>query len=214
MNYNNKPDYYFSKVRFEMLKYVPEGSLKILDVGCGNGSFGMMLKIGSRKEVWGIELVPEVGKEAQKVLDHVFIGKCEDFIDELPDNYFDVVYFNDVLEHLVDPYSLLKQMKQKLLDKGVVISSIPNIRYHNEFWMFLFDKNWKYENYGVMDYAHMRFFTGKSIKKMYEDTGYLIHKHEGISKTKSLKPYFLNVLFLFTQLDIFYLKYATVASKL
>ncbi|WET03544.1 class I SAM-dependent methyltransferase [Flavobacterium sp. YJ01] len=213
MNYDNKPDSYYSKMRFEMLKYLPKDSLKILEIGCGNGCFGEFLKKENNREVWGIELMPEEGKEAEKVLDRVFIGKCEDFINDLPDNYFDAIYCNDVLEHLFDPYSLLKDLKSKLSNKGVVISSIPNIRYHNQFKMFLFSKNWKYQDHGIMDFTHMRFFTGKSIRRMYEDAGYLVKTHEGINKTKSLKPYLFNILFLCTQLDIFYLQYATVASK-
>ncbi|MHC0442832.1 class I SAM-dependent methyltransferase [Flavobacterium sp. 3-210] len=213
MNYEDKPENYFKKLRPEMLKYLPENSSKILEIGCGNGAFGAMLKKGGNREVWGIELMDKEGKEAQKVLDHVFIGKCEDLLNNLPDNYFDAIFCNDVLEHIFDPYSLLKLLKQKLSDNGSVISSIPNIRYHNEFRMFLFSKDWKYAKYGVMDFTHMRFFTGKSIRRMYEDAGYEVKKHEGINKTKSIKPYLLNILFLFTQLDIFYLQYATVASK-
>lgn len=213
MNYNNKPDSYYSKMRLEMLKYLPKDSLKILEIGCGNGCFGEYLKKENNREVWGIELMPDEGKEAEKILDRVFIGKCEDFINELPDNYFDAIYCNDVLEHLFDPYSLLKDLKSKLSNKGVVISSIPNIRYHNQFKMFLFNKDWKYQDHGIMDFTHMRFFTGKSIRRMYEEAGYIVKAHEGINKTKSLKPYLLNILFLFTQWDIFYLQYATVASK-
>ncbi|MRX70386.1 Ubiquinone/menaquinone biosynthesis C-methylase UbiE [Flavobacterium resistens] len=213
MNYNNKSSQYFSNVRVEMLKYLPKDSSRILEVGCGRGCFGASLKKENNREVWGLELMPEEGKEAKKVLDRVLIGKCEDLLNDLPDNYFDAIYFNDVLEHLFDPYSLLKEIKRKLTDKGVVISSIPNIRYHNEFRSFLFKKDWKYEQKGVLDFTHMRFFTGKSIQKMYKDAGYVVNTHEGINKTKSLKPYFLNILFLFTQLDIFYVQYATVASK-
>jgi 2-polyprenyl-3-methyl-5-hydroxy-6-metoxy-1,4-benzoquinol methylase len=213
MNYDNKPDHYYSKLRLEMLKYLPQYATKILEVGCGNGCFGELIKKDNNKEVWGIEMMPEEGEKAQKVLDKAFIGMGEDFIDDLPDNYFDAIYFNDVLEHMVDPYSFLKSIKKKLSDKGVIISSLPNIRYHNQMTMFLWKKDWKYEQQGIMDFTHMRFFTGKSIRKMYEEAGYVIKSHEGINKTKSLKPYLFNILFLFTQMDIFYLQYATVASK-
>jgi hypothetical protein len=63
-----------------------------------------------------------------------------------------------------------------------------------------------------MDKTHLRFFTGKSIRRMYEDLGYSILIHEGINKTKSIKPLIFNILFLFTQLDIINVQYATVAS--
>lgn len=213
MNYDNKPSHYYSKVRHEMLKYMPVGTKRILEVGCGNGCLGEEIKKNAEVEIWGIEMMEDEAESAKKVLDKVFVGKCEDFLNELPDNYFDVIYFNDVLEHLFDPYSLLSSIKNKLSPKGVVISSIPNMRYHNELRKLLIKKDWKYEQHGVMDFTHMRFFTQKSIRRMYEDAGYSVLINEGINKSKSLKPILYNILFLFTQKDIFYLQFATVASK-
>ena len=87
------------------------------------------------------------------------------------------------------------------------------MRYHNELRKLLIKKDWKYEQHGVMDFTHMRFFTQKSIRRMYEDAGYSVLINEGINKSKSLKPILYNILFLFTQRDIFYLQFATVASK-
>lgn len=184
-----------------------------MEVGCGNGCLGEEIKKNAEVEIWGIEMMEDEAESAKKVLDKVFVGKCEDFLNELPDNYFDVIYFNDVLEHLFDPYSLLSSIKNKLSSNGVVISSIPNMRYHNELRKLLIKKDWKYEQHGVMDFTHMRFFTQKSIRRMYEDAGYSVLINEGINKSKSLKPILYNILFLFTQRDIFYLQFATVASK-
>lgn len=213
MNYDDKPSHYYSKVRYEMLKYLPKDASRILEVGCGNGCFAEEIKKGREAEIWGIELMPEEAAEAEKIVDKIFVGECEKFIDQLPDNYFDVIYFNDVLEHLFDPYSLLKNIRAKLSPNGVVISSIPNMRYHKEMKMLCLQKDWKYKQHGVMDFTHMRFFTGKSIVRMYEEAGFTVKKNEGINKTKSLMPYLYNIPFLFTQMDIFYLQYATVASK-
>jgi len=212
-NYENKPEGYYNNFRKEMLRYLPKDAKKVLDVGCGNGCFAEVIKNQNSAEVWGIELMEQEANLAKQVLDKVFIGPCENFIDSLPDNYFDVIYFNDVLEHLVDPYAVLKKMKSKLASDGVVISSIPNVRYHNSFIKVLVSKDWKYEPFGVMDFTHMRFFTEKSIKRMYEEAGYTVKVSEGINKSKSLKPYLYNIPFLFTQLDIRYPQFATVASK-
>jgi 2-polyprenyl-3-methyl-5-hydroxy-6-metoxy-1,4-benzoquinol methylase len=212
-NYENKPEGYYNNFRKEMLRYLPKDAKKVLDVGCGNGCFAEVIKNQNSAEVWGIELMEQEANLAKQVLDKVFIGPCENFIDSLPDGYFDVIYFNDVLEHLVDPYTVLKKMKSKLAADGVVISSIPNVRYHNSFIKVLVNKDWKYEPFGVMDFTHMRFFTEKSINRMYEEAGYTVKVSEGINKSKSLKPYLYNIPFLFTQLDIRYPQFATVASK-
>ena len=75
----------------------------------------------------------------------------------------------------------------------------------------VFLKDWKYDDFGIMDKTHLRFFTGKSIKRMYEDLGYDVLIHEGINITRSLKPILFNILTLFTQMDIRIHQYATVA---
>ena len=212
MDYNNKSETYYKNSRPEMLSSFPSDAKTVLDVGCGEGDFAMSIKKLFKTETWGIEYMTEAGTIAKNKLDNVLIGPCENFIDELPDNYFDVIYFNDVLEHLVDPYEVLKKIKSKLSKNGVIISSIPNIRYHSAIKMLLFKKDWKYEKSGVMDKTHLRFFTKKSIRRMYEDLGFKILSHKGINKTKSIKPYVFNLVFMFTATDMFYVQYKTIVS--
>ena len=212
IDYNNKPNGYYNNARLEMLKYLPLDAKKVLDIGCGNGILAEIIKNNNKAEVWGIELMEEEAVEAKKKLDKVFIGPCEDFIKDLPDGYFDVIYFNDVLEHLVDPYSVLEKMKLKLSEKGIIISSIPNVRFYRTFSKVVFGKDWKYDDFGIMDKTHLRFFTGKSIKRMYEELGFDIQIHEPINVSKSLKPIIFNLFVFFTQMDIRNLQYATVVS--
>jgi len=209
--YQNKPEGYYDNIREEMLKYLPVDAKKIIEIGCGNGAFAATVKNKNQAEVWGIELIEEEALIAKSVLDNVLIGGCEKHLNNLPDNYFDVIYCNDVLEHLTDPYSVLEVFKSKLAPGGVVISSIPNVRFYRSFSKVVFGKDWKYDDYGIMDKTHLRFFTGKSIKRMYEDLGYKVLLHEGLNKTRSLKPYLFNLLVLFTQMDIINHQYATVA---
>ncbi|GAA0728745.1 hypothetical protein GCM10009430_38100 [Aquimarina litoralis] len=212
MDYDNKPEGYYDNVRQEMIAYLPDNANKIIDIGCGNGAFAEILKQKTGGEVWGIEYMEEEAKIAETKLDKVFAGKCEDYLDELPDKYFDVIYFNDVLEHLTDPYMVLGKVKHKLTPNGVVISSIPNVRYYDTFLKVLFQKDWKYEGHGVMDKTHFRFFTGKSIQRMYEEEGYTILRHEGINKSRSIRPFLYNIPVLFRHMDIRYPQYATVAK--
>lgn len=213
MDYDKKATDYFNHQRPEMLAFLPNGCKKVLDIGCGEGIFAEQIKKSEGAETWGIELMEIPGEKAKKVLDTVFVGPCENYLDDLPDDYFDAIYCNDVLEHLVDPYTVLAKLKNKLSEKGVLISSIPNIRYHDAFKKVWLKKNWEYEGHGIFDKTHMRFFTKKSIAKMYTDQGYTILSHKGINRTRSLKPYIYNIPFLFTAMDMFYLQYATVARK-
>ena len=213
MDYDNKAKDYFNHLRPEMLAFLPDACKTVLDVGCGEGTFALQIKEKYGSEVWGIELMSEPGEKAKEHLDKVFVGPCENFVDDLPENYFDVIYCNDVLEHLVDPYTFLTQLKLKLKPAGVVISSIPNIRYHDAFKKIILQKKFEYEGHGIFDKTHMRFFTKSSIAKMYTDLGFEVISHKGINRTRSLKPYVYNIPFLFTAMDMFYLQFATVAKR-
>lgn len=213
LDYVNKPNDYYENDRPEMLAYLPADAKVVLDVGCSNGQFGAAVKQKNQAEVWGIEPFESFGSLAVDKLDKVFIASVEGTLAELPDNYFDVVYFNDVLEHLLDPYSVLEQMKKKLKPNGIVISSIPNIRYFRTFFKLLFKGEWDYEDEGILDRTHVRFFTKKSILKMYQNAGYEVISHDGINGSKSLKPWLINIFLGFNGMDMKYIQFATVARK-
>ncbi len=205
-----KPSEYYSGIRTEMLKYIPLQATKILEVGCGEGNFGAALK-KKNVEVWGIEYSQQEAKIAETKLDKVFAGDIMLHLDQLPENYFDVIVCNDVLEHLIDPYTVLDKFRSKLTTAGIVVSSIPNIRFFRSLYDFVFNKNWDYTDNGIMDKTHYRFFTVNSIRKMYENTGYEVLLHEGINPSKSIRPLIWNIFMLGTFSDIKYLQFATVA---
>ena len=212
MDYENKTSGYYDNVREEMLSFLPDNFKTVLDVGCADGAFAKSIKNISGAEVWGVEYMPDEAEKASSKIDKVLSGAIEDCIDKLPNNYFDVIYFNDVLEHLVDPYTVLDKMKDKLSENGITISSIPNMRYHRALKELVINKDWKYTERGTLDKTHLRFFTKKSIFRMFEEAGYNVTTHKGLNASKSLKPWLYNIPFLFTALDIRYLQFVTIAK--
>ena len=166
----NKQSEYYSSIRSEVQDRVKKNSKFILDVGCGSGVMGYSLKSQLAAEVWGIEIVESAGLEAIEKLDNVFIGPVEECYEKLPNSYFDTMIFADVLEHLVDPYSLLKNIVGKLKDDGEIVASIPNINYWGVILSLLMG-DFRYSDQGILDRTHLRFFTRSSIYEMFADSG-------------------------------------------
>ncbi|MGE5680449.1 MAG: glycosyltransferase [Bacillota bacterium] len=164
---------YYENPRPEIQQLIKPGAGKILDVGCGKGLMASELKSKLDAEVWGIEIVRQAAAAAEKRLDKVLSGSIEENLRHLPDSYFDTIIFADVLEHLTDPTSVLKNIRAKLADNGQIIASIPNVR----FWSVvkgLLEGNWEYQEAGILDNTHLRFFTKSSIASMFEKAGYSI----------------------------------------
>ncbi len=207
-----KTDGYYIQNRHEMLKFIPVDAAKILDVGCGEGKFSFQLKQRSNTEIWGIELDNISGEIAKTRLDNVLIGNLNGIIPTLPENYFDCIIFNDILEHLEDPYNTLLNIKSKLSQNGVVVSSIPNVRYISNLKKLLFDKDWHYEDEGILDKTHLRFFTQKSIINMFDTLGFEILQMEGINPSKSKNLKLANFIFMGNLTDAKFLQFASVVK--
>jgi 2-polyprenyl-3-methyl-5-hydroxy-6-metoxy-1,4-benzoquinol methylase len=211
---DNNDDYYTGG-RHEILPFIPEDAQVFLDVGCGSGNFGAMLKSRfNGATVWGSELNSRIAAQAAGKLDKVIAGDITMALSELPEKFFDCITFNDSLEHLADPFSLLAQIKSKLSDRGEVVSSIPNVRYFDNLRDLIFKKQWKYVDAGVLDRTHLRFFTQQSIIDMYQELGYRIEAMAGINRTGNKKARALARLTFGWLDDILYLQFATRARPI
>lgn len=183
---DSKPHNYFQNVRQEMLDFVPEKIGRVLEVGCGEGSFIATIKQTRDAECWGIEIEASAARKAKTQIDKILVGDVVELLPKLPNDYFDLIIFNDVLEHMVDPFFVLDEIKPKLSKKGYVLSSIPNIRYFHTLYALVMGGEWEYRESGILDRTHLRFFTTKSIQNMYSRLGYRIIKHEGINPIPSI----------------------------
>jgi 2-polyprenyl-3-methyl-5-hydroxy-6-metoxy-1,4-benzoquinol methylase len=208
------PEIIYSDYRPEMLAFIPSDAKKLLDIGCSTGLFGKQIKSRQTAEIWGVELNEKAVVQAIGRLDKVITGNIFDVLDDLPNAYFDCIIFNDLLEHLIDPYSLLSQISQKLGNGGVIVSSIPNVRFILNLRSLLIYKDWKYEDYGILDRTHLRFFTLNSIKYMFNSLGFKITLIKGINPINTFKFKLFN-LFTFRLLnDTKFPQYACVVTLL
>ena len=211
---STKPEQYFSQARPEMERFIPKTAKRILDVGCGEASFGSRLKESLGAEVWGIELMPAIADIARSRLDRVLSGDVMQQLEEIPDHHFDCIIFNDVIEHLVDPYRMLTAMKQKLATGGVVVCSIPNIRYFRNLFDIVIRGEFRYKEGGILDKTHLRFFTKKSMIEMFESLGYRILRLEGINATSSWRVGLFNLATFGYFSDTRYVQFGVMAEPL
>ena len=185
--------HYYRSNRPELAKFVPEGIHRALDVGCASGGFGSELK-SHGIEVWGIEPNPAAAEEAISKLDKVIVGGFRVAEPHLPQGTFDLVCFNDVLEHIADCDQVLRSVVPLLSEGGHVLASLPNLRYWAALMTIFWQGDFPYQDEGVFDRTHLRFFTHRSMRRMFEECGYDIVKCEGINGLNSGKLPLANFL--------------------
>jgi len=209
-----KKDVYYQATREELLPFFPKDGKTVLDVGCGEGLFGKGLKQNFGAEVWGVDISEASISAAEKNLDKAILADITTNLDVLPDNYFDIMYFNDVLEHMIDPYTLLANISSKLSENGRVVASIPNIMHHKVLWNLIFKHDFRYENAGVMDETHLRWFTRKSMMRMFSEAGFIDVETMPVFKTKSYRPLVMQIATLgMIGTDISYPQFIVSATK-
>ena len=168
-------DRYYLASRPEMRRLVPPGARRVLDVGCGVGNLGAALKLERDVEAHGLELFPDAAADARRRLDSVVVGDL-DRLEELPfaDGFFDCMLFGDVLEHLCDPARALRMLRRYVADDGTLVCSIPNVGHWSVLAMVLGHGRWKYEERGLLDRTHVRFFTIAEIVELLAETGFAV----------------------------------------
>ncbi len=170
---------YGDRPRTEIIGLIQETPGQVLEVGCSSGATGMAIKqkFPDVKYI-GIDSDKESAEIAETRLDKVIVTDIDKVhLDTLgfKKECFDLIICADILEHLYDPWKILNDLHGYLEPGGKIIASIPNVQYINQV-INLIHGEWKYEDHGLLDVTHIRFFTLNEIVKMFRGTGYDI-KH-------------------------------------
>lgn len=171
-------DDYYSRVNSDLLSRTPLNSRVVIEIGCGAGSFAAAyLSLNPQARYIGVEVHGPSVDEARSRCSAVIHGDIESQstyieLDRLLDgDLADVVIFGDVLEHLRDPWGVLRALKTRVRDGGTCIACIPNVAH----WTILQQQmcgNWNYEESGLLDRTHLRFFTRRSAESMLLSAGW------------------------------------------
>ena len=150
----------------DLLERIPLDAAVVLDVGCGAGSLGAAYRrFNPRARLLGIDMDPAAAEIAARRLDEVAVVDVEH--DPLPfelDRPIDCIIYGDVLEHLRDPWSLLRHHIAALSDEGTILICVPNL----EHWSFadrLLRGTWDYEPTGLLDDTHLRWFSLETMRR-------------------------------------------------
>jgi 2-polyprenyl-3-methyl-5-hydroxy-6-metoxy-1,4-benzoquinol methylase len=170
---------YYGHSREEMLSLLPQNRRRILEIGCGEGLFSG--QISGAEEKWGVEPAEAAASAAKGRLTHVINKLFEEAKHDLPEQYFDLVICNDVIEHMTNHDKFLNDIKEYIAPGGVIVGSIPNVRYHRNLFNVLFAKDWEYTDCGILDRTHFRFFTEKSLRRSLSSAGFVIEELRGIN---------------------------------
>ena len=161
--------------------------MSVLDIGCATGVVARALKeLGCR--VTGVEVSDDMAREAARHADEVVVGDISraETREKLAGPY-DCIVFADVLEHLVDPWETLRWARELLADGGCVLASIPNVAYY-EVRFGLLAGRFEYTRFGILDDTHLRFFTLKTAKQLFIDSGYTVSEVARVNAGKRRIP--------------------------
>jgi len=155
--------------------FVPEGA-RVLDVGCGTGALSMLIQKLRSAQVFGVEPDADRVEVARARGIDVTAGYLTDEVIATLGK-FKVVVFADVLEHVPNPSALLKLGCSALDPDGVAVISVPNVAHWSVRWALLRGR-FDYEQYGIMDATHLRWFTSASLRRWLENNGFTVEAVE------------------------------------
>jgi SAM-dependent methyltransferase len=167
--------------RAELLPFLPDSTRTLLDVGCGSGAFGRLLRsLRPHVELWAVEPDQASARAAADGFDHVLVGRFPD--ERIPRRRFDVVLCADVLEHMASPEMALHAALNAVARGGVIVASIPNVRHWRAvLWPLLRHGTWTYSDRGVLDRTHLRFFTRRSACDLFSANGWFVESVQAIN---------------------------------
>lgn len=215
MNYNDKAPEYFSNIRKDLINLLEpsQKNLKVLEVGAAYGeTLNYLKQTQVAIETVGIDIFEDVkNKQNYKSVDRFIFGNIEELELSEFENYFDLILLPDVLEHLIDPKKVLDKLNKTLKNDGCIIVSMPNIRHYSALYKIFFKGDFSYEESGIFDYTHLRFYCRKNIKELLESSNFTVIKqvssiknYEGKSITKIINLLTLGIFEEFFSYQYFF----------
>ncbi len=156
----------------EVLRWVPEDAKCVMDLGCGSG--GNASQLAARVErIDGVTLSDDEAARARKFCREVFVHNLEEGLPPGTHPPYDVILASHVLEHICFPEKLLRDVAAQLSPDGILIVALPNLMNFKYRFPLLLGK-FEYEDGGIMDNTHFRWYTFASARRLLEAHGFRV----------------------------------------
>ncbi len=158
-------------INSDVLDRIPLTARDVLEVGCANGALGAeYMRRNPNCAYIGIESNPVLAARARQRLYAVYATDVDTDPTPFGARSFDVVIYNDGLEHLRDPWSVLQRHASLLRPGGTLILCVPNVE-HWSFALRLLRGEWDYTSEGLTDIRHLRWFSQKGAERALTQAG-------------------------------------------
>jgi 2-polyprenyl-3-methyl-5-hydroxy-6-metoxy-1,4-benzoquinol methylase len=180
---------YHGTVRQDVIRKIPVAKGALLDIGGGNGATASALKKSGFATAVVIDMVDKEAVLAS--VDRYIQADLSDpaVVGAVVHEHgpFDVILCLDILEHLPDPWQLLRVVHDLAAPSSLLVVSLPNVSHYTATFPLLFGGRWDYQADGVLDRTHLRFFTRATAVQLVRDTGYRIESVYPTESAKKLK---------------------------
>jgi trans-aconitate methyltransferase len=162
----------------DLLRLMDRAFESVVEVGCSRGALAKAYRESYPQARYiGVEVDAGSAEAARRHCDRVLCGDVEnlsaaDWSALFPSTCW---VFGDVLEHLRDPWALLRRLRKDLGAEGQVLACIPNAQ-HWSVQARLAAGAFNYEDQGLLDRTHLRWFTRSTIIDLFQSTGFRIEK--------------------------------------
>lgn len=160
----------------ELLDVIPWGASKLIEVGCSSGALAREFKkISPDCHYFGIEIDPDYAKLADRYCNETLVMDIENADDAFWKKHADkdCWIFGDCLEHLRDPWNILRKVRGTMPPGASIAACIPNAQ-HWSLQARLSIGDFRYDESGLLDKTHLRFFTRQTILEMFNNTGFTV----------------------------------------